>query len=229
MIKYTKNVSETPLEMLERLKEEKPELKDEKLSYAGRLDPMAEGEVMVLVGEENKEYKEHLKYDKEYEAVFIAKVSTDTGDVLGLITETGGEVEKLEEQVEALKGIKEQKYPWFSSMTVDGKKLFDHFKSGNTDIERPSRKVSIKEVELLESGHEKVQEYILKNVAKVNGKFRQKETITRWKKYFEENKDDVFVFKVRILVSTGTYIRGLTENFNFPTTLLKLKRVKILT
>jgi hypothetical protein len=34
--------------------------------------------------------------------------------------------------------------------------------------------------------------------------------------------------KVDLTVSTGTYIRGLTENFGIPVTLSSLKRLKII-
>ena len=49
-----KKVGETPLEALDRLRKIKPEYREETLSYAGRLDPVAEGVMLVLVGEECK-------------------------------------------------------------------------------------------------------------------------------------------------------------------------------
>jgi tRNA U55 pseudouridine synthase TruB len=47
MVQINKNVGETPLELLERLRRERPELAQETLSYAGRLDPMAEGVMLA--------------------------------------------------------------------------------------------------------------------------------------------------------------------------------------
>ena len=47
----------TPLELIDRFRQKHPEYKDEKLGYAGRLDPMAEGILLVLVGDENKKRK----------------------------------------------------------------------------------------------------------------------------------------------------------------------------
>ena len=49
-----KQMGETPRERLERLRKEKSEYAHEVLSYAGRLDPMAEGVLLCLVGAENK-------------------------------------------------------------------------------------------------------------------------------------------------------------------------------
>ena len=50
IVQIYKNEGETPLECLERFRVEQPLYKDATLSYAGRLDPMAEGILLVLVG-----------------------------------------------------------------------------------------------------------------------------------------------------------------------------------
>lgn len=237
MIFAYKRVGETPLELLERIRREKPELKDETLSYAGRLDPMAEGVMLILIGkEENRNRQKFLNLDKEYIATFLVGVKTDTGDCLGLVEKTSkilvGEISKpsIEKRLENLKKIKEQKYPWFSGRTVMGIKLFDHFKAGNTEIERPTRKVEIKEIELLNFSAQNIKEiekYIFDSVAKVSGDFRQEKILAKWSGFFEQHKNDVYTFQIRILVSSGTFIRVLAENFDFPVTLLKLNRTKI--
>jgi tRNA U55 pseudouridine synthase TruB len=49
-----KNPGETPLERLDRFRGEHLEYKDEKLSYVGRLDPLAEGVMLVVIGDENQ-------------------------------------------------------------------------------------------------------------------------------------------------------------------------------
>ena len=238
MILVTKKVGETPLELLDRLRIEKPELKDEKLSYAGRLDPMAEGETLVLVGdEENKNYEDYLSYDKEYIATFLLGVRTDTGDALGLIDkieEIEISKEEIEKKIENFKNINKQTYPWFSSKTVNGKKLFDHYKEGNPEnIVRPEREVEIYESELLDfnadNKQEDIKSYIFEAINKVNGDFRQKEILGKWEEYFSTNKSELITFKVKIKVGSGTYIRGLTEEFGFPVILLKLNRTKIFT
>lgn len=232
-IKYIKKVGETPLEMLDRVRKEFPKLKEEKLSYAGRLDPMAEGEMLVLVGEENKKAREHFKYDKEYIATFIIGTQTDTGDALGKIINKDlnpQNKEVIQKQIKNLKDIKSQTYPWFSGQTVDGIKLFDHFKSSNTNIERPSQKIEIKEVEFISLKEEPttdILDYINKTIKKVRGDFRQGEILSDWQNFSQIAPEKIQVFEIKITVSSGTYIRGLTENFSFPVTLLKLIRTKI--
>jgi tRNA pseudouridine(55) synthase len=235
MLKTYKKVGETPLELINRIRLESPELASERLSYAGRLDPMAEGEMLIIVGNENNQRDHYLGFDKEYEAEFLIGVSTDSGDILGLISdekEAEISVPEISAVVQNFIKIKSQKYPWFSSKTVFGIKLFEHFKRGNLDIERPTRDVEIKSVEILnfeEKNTEEIKNYIFDSLNKVNGDFRQKETIERWREFFAKNsRPTMQTFKIKILVSSGTYIRALTENFPIPTTLLKLNRTKII-
>ncbi|MEY2703394.1 MAG: tRNA pseudouridine synthase tRNA pseudouridine55 synthase [Bacteroidota bacterium] len=238
MLKTLKKVGETPLELISRIRLESPELATERLSYAGRLDPMAEGEMLIIVGNENDERDKFMGFDKEYEAEFLFGVSTDSGDVLGLITgESEAEISQssiaeISAVVQNFTNIKSQKYPWFSSKTVFGIKLFEHFKRGNLDIERPTRDVEIKSVEILnfeEKNTEEIKNYIFDSINKVNGDFRQKETIESWREFFAKNsRPTLHTLKIKILVSSGTYIRALTENFPIPTTLLKLNRTKII-
>ncbi len=244
MILEHKKVGETPLELLERVRTEKPEFAHATLSYAGRLDPMAEGVMLILVGDtenapENR--KKFLGLDKEYVATFLVGVKTDTGDALGLVQEGGVAqsvtLEQIQRDLQKILAIKTQKVPWFSAFTVNGIKLFDHFKAGNLDVERPVKNIEIRELELLNISSQtsdELKKYIFESIGKVHGDFRQEEILKNWQKFFmqyegiQKTNEQIFsVFEVRLRVSSGTYIRVLTENFSFAVTLLKLKRTKI--
>jgi len=238
MLQFHKKRGETPLEMLDRLRVEQSELLNETLSYAGRLDPMAEGVMLVLVGdEENKNYKDYLGFDKTYRATFVCGVETDTRDILGLLTEQDDTVvvtqEECAKHVALWTNIHEQTYPWFSSQTVDGKKLFEHYREGNTQIERPKRQVTIHEANIIEAQHfskEALQQYIEASLALVHehNNLRQKEVTQSWVEYFTHTKRTAWhAYTVEIRVSTGTYIRALTETFPFPATVLQLVRTHI--
>lgn len=249
MIKISKKVGETPLQLIDRIRTEQQQFAEEKLSYAGRLDPMAEGEMLILVGDENKNREKYMGFDKEYLATFMVGVSTDTGDILGLVKDSVvfdiGEnffddlENSLKKSTQNLLTIKTQKYPWFSGKTVFGIKLFDHFRRGNFDIERPTQNVEIKSVEFLNFELRKsleIYKYIQDSIGAVSGDFRQKEILESWEKYFKNfqgGADKGFIpplvtFDIKITVSAGTFIRGLTENFGLPVTILKLKRTRIL-
>ena len=80
-----KQSGETPRERLERLRVQRPHYEHEVLSYAGRLDPMAEGVLLCLVGSANKRREAYLELSKEYVLDVLFGFSTDTYDVLGRV------------------------------------------------------------------------------------------------------------------------------------------------
>ena len=82
-----KQPGETPLEALARYRATRPDLvATTPMTYAGRLDPMASGTLLVLVGDECKNKDAYLGLDKEYEIEVLFGISTDTQDALGIAT-----------------------------------------------------------------------------------------------------------------------------------------------
>ena len=79
-----KKTGETPLETINRLRADKPEYQNAKITYAGRLDPLAKGALILLAGDAVYEKEKYLKLDKEYEAEILFGFETDTYDILGL-------------------------------------------------------------------------------------------------------------------------------------------------
>lgn len=250
MIEFYKKRGETPLQALDRLRIEMPKLADETLSYAGRLDPMAEGILPMLVGkEENADRQKFLNKDKEYKAEFVLGGSTDTGDVLGMITKF--ENKKIEEkQIQKvfteLTDITTQTYPWYSSKTVEGKALFEYAREGNFDIERPTREIkiySVKNIETKEVNATQLIEEIIEDVQSVKGDFRQEEIVNNWRTVILDprlRRDDKPIVRgdngmqlvtCTLKVSSGTYIRGLCEvleeKLGVPMVLFKLVRRRV--
>ena len=86
VIKVYKKAGETPLDCIQNLKKERPELGLLPVTYAGRLDPLAEGVLLLLVGEECKKKDEYLNLSKEYEVEVLFGFATDTYDLLGKVT-----------------------------------------------------------------------------------------------------------------------------------------------
>jgi tRNA pseudouridine55 synthase len=252
VIYFYKNQGETPLDALNRLRASKPELKDETLSYAGRLDPMAEGILLVLVGSENNERDKYLKQDKSYEAEILFGFETDTFDVLGKIVETNETYsrnigsdknkEKWGQEVKSallkFEGTYDQAYPPYSSQPVNGKPLFQWAREGKlSEIIIPTKKVTIYSTEVLEMREINSGE-LLKNIEskilKVNGDFRQDEILTMWRNNFENQKNFEQLYqiaKVKVACSSGTYIRSLAHELgkvlNSSGVLYSLMRTKV--
>ncbi len=80
-----KKLGETPLECLERARIEQNIDLSIPMTYAGRLDPMAEGLMILLAGEECKNKDKYLGFDKTYEFEVLVGFETDTYDLLGLV------------------------------------------------------------------------------------------------------------------------------------------------
>lgn len=205
------------------------------MTYAGRLDPMAEGLLICLLGDECKEKNQYLGLDKEYEFEILVGVSTDTFDLLGLIQKNGTDVlvkkEKILNVTESMKGKFSQAYPAFSSKPIDGTPRFVHAKEGR--VEEETHEVELKDVAFLGERTISSQELFMKiqeATENVNGDFRQTEILESWQEHIQEGAE-FQVLKFTVAVSSGFYIRQLVEDLGnklgIPMTTFWIKRTKI--
>jgi tRNA pseudouridine55 synthase len=212
-----KKLGETPLGCLERFRVEHSEYKDVPMTYVGRLDPMAEGLLLALAGEECKQKEKYLGLDKEYEAEILWGVETDTYDILGKVREGKNEIIKeqnikivLEEFVQK----RMQAYPPYSSKTVNGKQLFELARENDLPQEMPEREVEIFSIKIGNSKIIKNTELLEEIVRKINlvkGDFRQKEIERDWKKLLEGKLLEFMITPITVSCSSGTYIRSLAH------------------
>lgn len=231
-----KKKGETPLQALNCLREERPELVNETLSYAGRLDPLAEGLMLVLVGEENKNREKYLGLDKTYVTEILCGVSTDTHDLLGLVMEVELKeiaLEKFTETINSFVGKFAQKYPVFSSKTVGGVQLHELSRKGEI-VDIPEHEVSLHSVEVI--SHKKATEKdVLGNALfsadLVLGDFRQKEIKEKWAVSLQSENMELVLFEVELNVSSGFYVRQLAydlgEKLGVPALAYSIKRTKV--
>lgn len=75
----------TCLEALEEARKSYGIPEDVPMTYVGRLDPMAEGQMMILIGDECKNKDAYLDRNKTYQARIILGIGTDTLDAFGVI------------------------------------------------------------------------------------------------------------------------------------------------
>lgn len=80
-----KRAGQTPLDCINEIKKTEPDLVHLPLTYAGRLDPLAEGVLIILIGDECMKKDEYLKLSKEYEVDILFGFETDTYDVMGKV------------------------------------------------------------------------------------------------------------------------------------------------
>ncbi|NCU28420.1 MAG: hypothetical protein EOM85_01985 [Candidatus Moranbacteria bacterium] len=239
VIVLNKKEGETPLQALGSFCRKHKEYKDLKMTYAGRLDPMASGLLIILAGEETKNKEKYLRLNKEYNFEILFGFATDTYDILGKVTKSRNVIVKKEilekiikNELKNFKGKFVQQYPIYSSKTVGGKQLFKYARD-EEEVDIPSRDVEVKSLKLnsvRKVKGEKIRQNIIKRIGKVKGDFRQKDILKIWsKKVTDENY--FFIASLTIKCSTGTYVRGIAnsigENIDIPTLAWSIKRTQI--
>jgi tRNA pseudouridine(55) synthase len=243
-----KELGETPLQSLEGLRKElqfsdeceRVELSQAPMTYAGRLDPLAEGELLILVGEECKKKDEYLGLDKEYEVEILLGPQTDTGDVMGVIGDysleeydlDSSKKDKIKAVLDKYIGKVSWLYPAFSSKTVRGKPLFLWSLEGRIDeVELPMRESHIYDLDILGYKINKLSELRHLVHGKINSikpvqqdveskrlgaDFRRDEVLHSWADFFNNWSEtpsghNFVIIKLRCRCSSGTYMRTLAR------------------
>ena len=225
-----KRVGETPLLCAEAWRANQPELKGVPLAYAGRLDPMASGKLLILIGEECKQQEQYHDLDKEYTFRVLFGVSSDSLDVLGLVRESGSRTiatSDLERTLATLTGDISLPYPIFSSRTVHGKPLHTWALEGRlSEIEIPTKHSTVYSLTLNNlselSRTDVVREARLQfesippvtDVRKAIGNdFRRTDVRATWNTIEMSGRptDEFIIATITCIASSGTYMRSLAE------------------
>ncbi|MBK6750180.1 MAG: tRNA pseudouridine(55) synthase TruB [Pyrinomonadaceae bacterium] len=164
-------------------------LHTKRVGHTGTLDPFATGVMVILVGQATRLAQFLDKDTKDYEAVVRFGFETETGDRTG---ERKGEGEKRrsgELRVEEIAAVLPrfsgeivQTPPMYSAKKIDGKKLYELARKGET-VERKPVAVTIHELSMSEAP------------AVAGGSVGEADTIC-----------------MRVRCSAGTYIRTLAED-----------------
>lgn len=248
VIVLNKKEGETPLEALESFCAKNKEYKDLKMTYAGRLDPMASGLLIVLAGDEVKNKEKYLGLSKEYEFDVLFGFTADTYDILGKVQYSiilqNIRIEDLKKKIKNnlkfFTGKFIQKYPMYSSKTVAGKPLFTYARAGKK-VESPEHEVNVSSLKFLKLrtiNAKKLLENIERRIKKVKGDFRQEEILKIWRKnlsvkhrVFNTLSRKFFVGTFYIKCGSGTYVRSIShdlgERIGIPSLALTIKRTKI--
>ena len=125
---------------------------ERRVGHAGTLDPMATGVLPVFLGRATRAVEFAAESEKEYIAALRLGVITDTQDITGSVLETrpvAAGREELEAVLERFRGEIAQVPPMYSAVKIGGRKLYELARKG-TEVERPSRRVTIRALEVLE-------------------------------------------------------------------------------
>lgn len=128
-------------------------LKMKRIGHTGTLDPAVEGVLPICLGESTKVAEYLMNSGKEYLAEVTIGSSTTTEDAEGEVVEINNQQksfsrEQITSVLTSLTGVIEQTPPMYSAVKINGKKLYEYARQGLI-IERPSREVTIHELELV--------------------------------------------------------------------------------
>ena len=123
-------------------------LRERRIGHGGTLDPMATGVLVVFVGRATRAVEFAESSDKEYVAHLRTGFETDTQDTTGTVIKRYDKVVSAEEIKEILPeftGRILQVPPMYSALKVEGKKLYELARRGET-VERKPREIEIKSI-----------------------------------------------------------------------------------
>ena len=232
-ILLNKKEGQTPLQALELFRKKNKQYEGVPMTYAGRLDPMASGVMLVLSGEETKNKEKYLGLNKEYEFEVLFGFATDTYDILGkvarqdLAVEKGNLEKSIKQNTKYFIGKFNQEYPLYSSKNI--KKVL-----AGEEVSSTEKEVNVSAMRFLgikSMSSSKLLQIIQKRINKVDGDFRQEEIIKLWSKNLQKEKGKFFIASFKIKCSTGTYVRSISnslgEKMGIPALAFAIKRTKL--
>lgn len=126
-------------------------LHTKKIGHTGTLDPLATGVLALAIGDGLKLVDMMVSDIKEYEAEVKMGVLTDTLDITGevlKISEIISSKDKIIEVLNSFLGRSIQEVPLYSSVKVNGKRLYEYARSGK-EVELPKREIEVFKIEFL--------------------------------------------------------------------------------
>lgn len=209
----------------------------DKICYSGRLDPMARGAIVLLIGDECKMMEIYNKKNKTYTFEIIFGLSTDTSDVMGLLLNKPifPSVNSITDMVSSIKkyiGIHigpetniMQEFHDFSSIKYKGKSLW-YYALNKIPIIKPRHKVMIYSANYKDIKKYNYNEWKNDICTKINNidrknNFRQDEIIEQYNKInLESSNIQLYSFPITISVSSGFYVRqfvtDIMKHINYP-------------
>ena len=204
--------------LLERIRHEKKFGASVPLTYAGRLDPMAEGVMIILSGEMCKEKDRYLALDKTYRFDILCGIATDTYDVLGMpMAMDISSLPSKEGVMDAARAVVAMTlpYPPYSSRTIHGVPLFTYARQGTLPYELPLQpgRITTLSIEHMQTVPlVSIIDDVMNDIQKVKGDFRQTETHDAWQRIGEQYPDrEVTIITAVATVTSGMYIRSIAQ------------------
>lgn len=206
----------------------KEKLNKKKVCICGKLDPMAEGQLLLLFDNDCKNMNKHLIHDKTYVFKILWGFSTDTDDTFGLINKIHNvnnyniNNNYINKYLKEFIGIYNQKFHKYSAKTVFNNNNEKHtlwkWSSLNRleEIQIPEKKVIVDYIKILNTEKKKfnnIKTEIINIINKINtnnSNFRKDIILEQW---IQLNINSVYITTFEAKVSSGYYIRQFINDF----------------
>jgi tRNA pseudouridine(55) synthase len=190
---------------------------------------MASGKLLVLIGEECKRQDNYRGLDKAYEVEALIDVASDSGDVLGVVTEhpRSEQDTNWHNLATSLVGTITLPYPAYSAKTVAGVPLHTWAVTGRlSEVSIPERTSTIYELvvnEVTTIERETLYRTALQKIAllptvtdvrkALGNDFRRPEVLASWEAFRDHGAptDHFTLVRFTCICSSGTYMRTLAD------------------
>jgi tRNA pseudouridine55 synthase len=133
-------------------------LHTKKVGHSGTLDPNVDGVLPIAIGSATKVVELLMESGKMYKGELLIGYATTTQDLDGEIIESKPLTQpftdqQIKEQMLKLTGDIIQIPPMYSAIKVNGRKLYEYARAGET-VERPKRQIHISRFDLISSTYD---------------------------------------------------------------------------
>lgn len=133
-------------------------LHTKKVGHSGTLDPNVDGVLPIAIGSATKVVELLMESGKMYKGELLIGYATTTQDLDGEIIESKPLTQpftdqQIKEQMLKLTGDIIQILPMYSAIKVNGRKLYEYARAGET-VERPKRQIHISRFDLISSTYD---------------------------------------------------------------------------
>lgn len=137
-------------------------LHTKKIGHSGTLDPNVSGVLPICIGTATKLVPYLMASGKVYAGEVLIGQATTTEDLDGEVVDRQAVLKPIGDQqikdaMQHLTGKITQMPPMYSAVKVNGKRLYEYARAGET-VERPQRIITIKEFKLLASNYDSEQQ-----------------------------------------------------------------------
>ena len=197
-----------------------------KCAHTGILDPLAEGVIVLLLGQARFDRAYYTQLKKYYRTEVCLGLHTDSLDLLGLMSPPQATnhyplaklYDLLSQSKDQYIGYVQQVPPYISSVKIDGKRSQYWVKHHNKAKKLPARTVHISQLELIKvqsMPYQSIRDKAYEEIPITQGILRQEQCLLSWQAHHSLYSDDHLLsgFVFDATVGSGCYIRSIARDW----------------